>query len=142
MIEDPICSEVKTLNDLKQMGYFAEHSKGVFVYMDNRKMGDVTGNTINGNAVFQSDNVTQVNIHENESLKNALDELQVELSKISNEETKDEAEMFYDMLKNNIENNNESKVKVCLKKLQPLVANTSSLMTIASFFGLSIPGLG
>ncbi|SEB05125.1 hypothetical protein SAMN05421743_11446 [Thalassobacillus cyri] len=99
------------------------------------------GATFGDNTNIGGDNVKQIKIEEHSEIRTALNDISKDLKSIDNADSKDEAEIYYESLVKNIEKNDHSKVEKCLSKLQPLISNVSSLMTIASFFGLSIPGL-
>lgn len=85
--------------------------------------------------------VHQVNIQTNTEIKEALKNIEQEISKLKDSEEKDDAEIYFQSLTDNIQKNDSGKIKTCLKKLSAIIGNTGSLMTIASFFGLGIPGL-
>lgn len=100
------------------------------------QMGNVTGNSFGDNTNLQSDNNIQINIEESSEIKRALADLKAEIESIQTKADKEDAEMYYEMLQNYIEVNNQSRIENCLKKLKGLVGTAASLLTIASYFGV------
>jgi nucleoside phosphorylase len=92
-------------------------------------------------SIGDNNEVHQFNIQTNTEIKEALKNIEQEISKLKDAEEKNDAEIYFLSLSDNIQKNDTEKIKTCLKKLSGFIGNTGSLMTIASFFGLGIPGL-
>ncbi|MEI2428506.1 hypothetical protein V8V54_26380 [Priestia megaterium] len=107
--------------------------------MSQRKIeGSFNHSDLKGNNAIQADNVIQSqNISADESEK-AFKELFEEISKISNEQQRQQAEFNAEQLKEAVEAKDKSKVQKLLGFLKGSIGTVASLSTIAKFFGLSL----
>lgn len=111
------------------------------MYMDSsRRTGHIIGNNGN-NQNIMGDDVTQFNIQKEPKLIESLEQIKNIVSKIDDKNVKSEAELYSSSLESSIEKEDTSKIKVCLTKLREIIGDVAGLATIASFFGLGIPGL-
>ncbi len=108
------------------------------LHMNDRSIGDIVNAKFGDNANLQGDDVKQINIESNHELDNALNNLIDEINEIKRDEDKDNANMHYEMLSKAIQDNKPSRIKTCLDTLKGIIGVTSSIMTIASEFGISI----
>jgi len=108
-------------------------------HVSQRKIeGSFNHSDLKGNNAIQADNVIQSqNISADESEK-AFKELFEEISKISNEQQRQQAEFNAEQLKEAVEAKDKSKVQKLLGFLKGSIGTVASLSTIAKFFGLSL----
>lgn len=103
-----------------------------------REISDLRNVNFGNNANLQGDNVAQINIEEHNDLKKALESLKGEVCKITDEIKREESEVFTETLVGAIEKRDILKIKRCLSSLRDRVSDFSSIITIATFFGLQI----
>ncbi|WP_343750532.1 hypothetical protein [Lentibacillus halophilus] len=107
-----------------------------------KKTGDISDNQFGSNVNIQGDNVSQINIENEPEIMEALEKIKNEIVQITNEHSRNDADIYYGYLEKSIKERNTSKIETCISKLRTYIGDISSLMTIAEFFSLSIPGLG
>lgn len=109
------------------------------VLMDNsRVVGNITNSNFGSNANLQGDDVKQLNIEINNDLRKVLEELKGEINALENEEIKEDASMYYDMLIKYIDENKPSKIKRALSSLKDILSSSVSVLVIAAKFGIII----
>jgi hypothetical protein len=106
---------------------------------NNRTIGDMSGNNLGNNNNFMGDNVEMNAIGNTTVLADAMRDLEMEIRDISDSDKKEDAEVQYDLLEKYIEKNQPSKIERTLKALAGLVSTTTSILTIASQFGITFP---
>ncbi|GAA0428934.1 hypothetical protein GCM10008983_01570 [Lentibacillus halophilus] len=118
-------------------------NQGDTIMADNvKKTGDISDNQFGSNVNIQGDNVSQINIENEPEIMEALEKIKNEIVQITNEHSRNDADIYYGYLEKSIKERNTSKIETCISKLRTYIGDISSLMTIAEFFSLSIPGLG
>ncbi|WP_370225308.1 hypothetical protein [Cytobacillus sp.] len=100
--------------------------------------GSFNNSNFDGNTNIQSDNNTQIqNITKDESEK-AFQELFAEIKAISNEDSREQAEMNAESLQEALDTGDTKKGQRLIKLLKGTIGTTASLVTIARFFGITI----
>lgn len=102
------------------------------------KIGNLTGNSFGNNTSIQSEEVFQTNVEQSPKVQSALIELRKEIEAIQKEEERETAFMYYEMLQKSVEENKTSRIERCLKSIKNLVGVTTTLIKIATFFGLTL----
>lgn len=111
---------------------------GDVIMGDKNKYKDIQVNSQNS-SIGDYNEVNQTNIKIDRALLEALNDIEFEISKLKESEEKLEAELYLELLSDSIQKNEKGKIKTSIQKLSKIINNTASLMTIASFFGISIP---
>lgn len=136
-------AEIELLTESKELLNGIRHAN-IYVInggenlINSRKFGDISNSNFGPNSNFQGDGVTQTNIEQTTVLQTALDDLKVEIESISDEDNKDDASMYFEMLVKYIKESKPTRVEKCLTSLKGIVGTTASILTIASQLGISL----
>ncbi len=103
-----------------------------------RTVGDIKGNSFGSNTNIQGDYVSQSNIKQKTEIQSALNDLEQKIKLISDEKSKEDVSLYFDMLLKYIEENKPTKIEKCLTKIKEIIGVTASMLTIASKFGVTL----
>lgn len=105
---------------------------------EKNEIGQITGNRFGANTNIQSDNVIQSYVEQNDEIQKALEELEQEINSISDQEKKEDASMYFEMLLKFMEENKPSRAERCINKLDGILSSSASLIKIAGLIGLTL----
>lgn len=104
------------------------------------KYGDITfGNNNGGNINIENNGILEQKANNQSSeIENALKEIETQIKSLP-KNVKEEMEDSLELLKTHITSKDPGKINRQLTKLGKLLGHSSSIITIASFFGVTLP---